>query len=91
MEKETVFTGEWLTIGEVTLVPVLRTRADCRCRAGGVVATGTKDVIGVIVISAEGRRAIPVTGDEQELAEYPAVAAVLDGADLERSPTAGAA
>lgn len=79
MEKETVFTGEWLTIGEVTLVPVLRTRADCRCRAGGLVAVGAKDVIGVIVISAEGRRVIPVTGDERELEEYPAVVAVVEG------------
>lgn len=79
MEKETVFTGEWLTIGEVTLVPVLRTRADCQCRDGGVVAVGAKDVIGVIVISAEGRRVIPVTGDERELEEYPAVVAVVEG------------
>ncbi len=92
MEKEAVFCGEQLTIGEVTLVPVLRTRAGCYCRDGGVVATGTKDVIGVIVISAEGRRVIPVAGDERQLTEYPAVAAVLDGGDLERSsPVPGAA
>ena len=79
MEKEAVFTGESLTIGEVTLVPVLRTHAGCQRLFGGAVATGTKDVIGVIVISAEGRRVIPVTGDEPQLEEYPVVVAVLDG------------
>ncbi len=79
MEKEAVFTGEPLTIGEVTLLPVLRVRVACQRLSGGVVATGAKDVIGIIVISAEGRRVIPVTGDERQLEEYPAVAAALDG------------
>ena len=80
MEKEAVFAGERLTIGEVTLVPVLRTRVGCQRRAGGVVAVGAKDVIGVVVISAEGRRVIPVTGDELRLEDYPAVVAALNGA-----------
>ncbi len=80
MEKEVVFVGEPLTIGEVTLVPVLRTRVGGQYRAGGVFATGAKDVIGIVVISAEGRRVIPVTSDEPQLEEYPAVMAALDGA-----------
>ncbi len=80
MEKEVVFAGEPLIIGEVTLLPVLRTHVGCQRLSGGVVAIGAKDVIGVIVISAEGRRAIPVIGDERQLGGYPAVVAALDGA-----------
>jgi hypothetical protein len=80
MEKEVIFTGEPLNVGAVTLVPVLRTRVGCQSRAGGMVATGAKDVIGVVVISAEGLHAITVTGDELRLEKYPAVLAALGAA-----------
>jgi len=64
VEKEEVTAGGRITIGKVTLVPVVRTVARCRKAGRGIMGFGTKEVLGVVVISPSGRRALNVAGEE---------------------------
>ena len=81
MEKEEVSAGEPITIGQVTLVPIIRTVSHCRRSGRGVVGFGTRDVLGVVVLSPEGAHAISVSGEEVPVERFtkqvPEVAGLL--------------
>ena len=70
MEKEEVVAGEPIVVGETTLVPIVRTVIVCRNGKEGIVGFGGKEIIGVIVISPTGQRAINVSGEEVPVDDY---------------------
>lgn len=72
MEKEEVSTGTLVRIGEVTLVPILRTVVVCLSGRRGVTGFGTREVIGIVVVSPAGNRAISISGEEVPIEEYAA-------------------
>ena len=70
MEKEEISTGTLIRIGEVTLVPILRTAVVCLSGRRGVTGFGTREVIGMVVVSLEGNRAISISGEEVPIEKY---------------------
>ena len=70
MEKEKVSIGEHITIGELTLVPILRTAVVCLSGRRGITGFGTKEVTGIVVVSPTGNHAISISGEEVPLEEF---------------------
>jgi len=57
-------------IGEITLLPIVRTFAACRRGRTGIVGWGTKELIGIVTSSPEGKRAMDRYGKEVPLSRY---------------------
>lgn len=70
MEKEEISTGTLIRIGEITLVPILRTAVVCLSGRRGVTGFGTREVVGVVVVSPAGNRAISISGEEVPVEDY---------------------
>lgn len=70
MEKEEISAGELITVGQVTLLPILRTVAHCRMGSRGIIGSGSRDVLGVVVLSPAGQRAISVSGESVPVEDY---------------------
>ncbi len=70
MEKEEISAGTLIRVGEVTLVPILRTTVVCLSGRRGITGFGTREVIGMVVVSPEGNRAISVSGEEVPVEKY---------------------
>ncbi|MBL7165248.1 MAG: hypothetical protein ISS55_02030 [Dehalococcoidales bacterium] len=70
MEKEEISAGERITVGQVTLLPILRTVAHCRKGSRGIIGSGSREVLGVVVLSPAGHRAISVSGESVPLENY---------------------
>ena len=70
MEKEELGAGTPIRIGEVTLVPILRTAVVCLSGRRGVTGFGTREVVGIVVISPTGNHAISISGEEVPLDDY---------------------
>ncbi len=70
MEKEEIGTGTIIRIGEVTLVPILRTAVVCLSGRRGVTGFGTREAVGLVVISPAGNHAISISGEEVPIEEY---------------------
>lgn len=70
MEKEEISAGEHITVGQVTLLPILRTVAHCRKGSRGIIGSGSRDVLGVVLLSPEGPRAISVSGESVPVERY---------------------
>ena len=70
MEKEEISAGERITVGQVTLLPIIRTVAHCRKGSRGIIGSGSREVLGVVVLSPEGQHAISVAGEEVPVERY---------------------
>jgi hypothetical protein len=70
VEKEKISAGERITVGQVTLVPILRTAAHCRMGSRGIIGSGSREVLGVVVLSPQGHRAISVSGESVPIERY---------------------
>ena len=70
MEKEEISAGTYIRVGEVTLVPILRTAVVCLSGHRGVTGFGTREAVGVMVISPTGNHAINISGEEVPIEEY---------------------
>jgi len=70
VEKEEISAGTLIRVGEVTLVPILRTTVVCLSGRRGITGFGTREVIGMVVVSPEGNRAISVSGEEVPVEKY---------------------
>ena len=82
MEKQKVTAGKHIILDQVTLVPVLRTTVCGYNGKHGITGFGSKEVIGVVVVSPAGIRAIDISGEEVPVKEYlrlmPDLAEVLE-------------
>lgn len=72
MEKEEVSAGASIRIGELTLVPILRTAVVCLSARQGITGFGAREVVGMVVVSPTGNRAISVSGEEVPVDKYAA-------------------
>ena len=70
MEIEEVSAGKPITVGETMLLPIVRTSISCRNVNSGIVCSGSKIPIGIIVISPGWRRALNIAGEEVPLDQY---------------------
>ena len=70
MEKEEVDVGDSVTVGDVTLLPIVRTGVRMRRGRDGIACSAFKHVMGVIVVSPTARRAINVEGEEVPIDDY---------------------
>lgn len=70
MEIERVIAGEYITVGEIRLLPIVRTSVNCREGIGGVVCSGFKNLVGIVVISPEWKCAMNVDGEEVAVEQY---------------------
>jgi hypothetical protein len=78
VEKEKISTGTVIRIGEVTLIPILRTVVVCLSGRRGVTGFGTREVIGMLVISPAGNRAISISGEEVPVEKFTAQVPGID-------------
>ncbi len=79
MEKEEISAGERITVGQVTLLPILRTVAHCRKGSRGIIGSGSREVLGVVVLSPAGHRAISVSGESVPLENYMSQGPEIEG------------
>ena len=70
METEVIRVAQHITIGEITLFPIIRTFVSCRNGNSGIVCSGSKNLVGIVVVSPKEKRAINVNGEEVPIAQY---------------------
>ena len=70
MEIEEVSVGQPITIGETMLVPIVRTSMSCRNVNNGIVCFGSKNPVGIVIISPKWKSAINVAGEEVPIDQY---------------------
>ena len=70
LEIEEVIAGQPITVGETMLLPIVRTSINCRNVNSGIVCSGSKNVVGIVIISPKWKRAINVAGEEVPIDQY---------------------
>lgn len=58
-----------VSVGDITIVPVVEVRLNCRCVNGGLFFSGSKQPWAILVIAGGERRAFSPEGEEMPLAE----------------------
>ena len=70
LEIEEIRVGQHITVGEITLLPIIRTSVTCRSVNSGIVCLGSKNLVGIVVVSPKEKRAINVNGEEVPVHQY---------------------
>ena len=70
METKEVSAGQYITVGEITLLPIIRTSVISRSVNQGVVCSGSKSLIGIVVVSPKRKYAINMDGEEVPVEQY---------------------
>lgn len=70
LEIEEVSAGQPITVGEIMLLPIVRTSISCRNVNSGIVCSGSKNVVGTVIISPKWKRALNVAGEEVPIDQY---------------------
>lgn len=70
LEIEEVSAGQPITVGETILLPIVCTTISCRNVNSGIVCSGSKNVVGTVIISPKWKRAINVAGEEVPIDQY---------------------
>lgn len=70
MEIEEVSAGKAITLGETMLLPIVRTSISCRNVNSGIVCSGSKNLVGIVIISPKRKHAINVAGEEVPVDRY---------------------
>ena len=70
MEIKRVSAGQKITVGEITILPIIQTFMVCRSVKTVIAGAGEKSVTGLVVISPKGRYAINIAGEEVPLEQY---------------------
>ncbi len=82
MEIEETKAGQPVKVGDITLVPIIRTFVSCAGVESGVVVHGSKSPTGIVVLSKEGKYAMNLTGKrmpvDQYLQQVPGLSEVLE-------------
>ena len=77
LEIEEVSAGKPITVGETMLLPIVRTSISCRKVNSGIVCFGSKNPVGIVIISPKGKSAINVAGEEVPIDQYTEQVAAL--------------
>ena len=70
MEIEKMSAGKCITVGEITLLPITKTSINCQTANSGIICSGSKNLVGIVVISPKWKGAINVAGEEVPVAQY---------------------
>jgi len=70
LEKETVSIGQCITVGEITLLPVVRTFSYRRNVDRRLASFGSKNLIGIVALSPKWKRAMSVNGEDVPIGQY---------------------
>jgi len=70
LKIEKVNAGQYITIGEITLLPIIRTYISCRNVDNSILCSGSKNLVGIVVVSPKWKRAINVAGEEVPIDQY---------------------
>jgi len=70
LEIEEVSAGQPITVGGITLLPIVRTSISYRNVNSGIVCFGSKNPVGVVIISPKWKSAINVAGEEVPIDQY---------------------
>jgi hypothetical protein len=70
MEKEEVEIGNPVTIGGVTLIPVVELSLTYWCSRGRFSCFGTKQPASIVVVSPSRKRAFRISGEEVPLDQF---------------------
>jgi hypothetical protein len=70
LETEEIRVGQRITVGKITLLPIIRTSVTCRNVSSGIVCTAWKNPVGIVVVSPEEKRAISINGEEVPVHQY---------------------
>lgn len=70
MEIEEVSAGKPITVGETMLLPIVRTSISCRNVNSCIVCSGSKNLVGIVIISPKRKHAINVAGEEVPIDQY---------------------
>lgn len=83
MEKEELSAGQRIEVGEMTLLPIVGTSVNCQSVSRGIIYSGRKHPVGIVVVSPEWEGAISVAGEEVPVEQYaeqvPEVKELLNG------------
>ena len=70
MELEEFSVGKRITVGEITLLPIIRTVVSCRKVNSSIVCFGSKTLFGLVAASPKWKRAMNATGQEVPISQY---------------------
>ena len=70
MEKQKVSAGQYITVGDIRLLPITRTLMGCWEVNGGIICSGSMDLVGIVAVSPEGQRALNARGEEVPVDRY---------------------
>ena len=70
MEIEELSAGQCITVGEITLLPIIRTSVSCRNVGSGIVCSSSKNPIAIVVVSPKWKRAINLAGEDIPVNQY---------------------
>jgi len=70
LETQEVRAGERITIGGITLLPIINTSVRCLNVERGIVCYGSKTLDGIVVVSEKWTGAMNVAGEEVPVERY---------------------
>ena len=83
MEKKEVTIDNPVTVGGVTIIPIVQVSLNYEHSNSGIFLSSYKQPIAVVVISVSARKAFRITGEEvsidQLIQEFPNIKVMLEG------------
>ena len=70
MEIEENIAGQPIKVGDITLVPIIRTFVSCAGVETGIVVHGSKSATGIVVVAKEDKYAVNLTGKRMLIDQY---------------------
>ena len=70
MKIEEITAGQPVKVGDITLVPMIRTLVSCASNESGIAVHGSKSPTGVVVFSKEEKYALGLTGKRTTIDQY---------------------
>ena len=70
LEIGEVSAGQLITLGETILLPIVRTSRSCRIVNSGIVCSGSKNLVVIVIISPHWKCALNAAGEEVPIDQY---------------------
>ena len=72
MEIKRISAGQQITVGEITILPIIQTFMVYRRVKASIAAAGETSPVGIVVVSPQRKYAINMAGEEVPLEQYAA-------------------
>jgi len=70
LEIKETSAGQHIQIGEITLIPIIQTTVKCQNVNSSILCSGSKNAIGIIIVSPDEKRAINTAGEDVPVTKY---------------------